>query len=134
MSSRSNYRWITDDVVLAIYEAQIDEHGGSTGVRDPGLLASTLARPLNAAAYGKPDVPELAALYALGVIKNHPFVDGNKRVGTVLLEVFLEDHKSVLTASDEELLATILAVASGKTQEKEFIAWVRKNARRKKTT
>lgn len=129
MSSQSKYRWIADDVTLAIHEAQIAEHGGATGIRDPGLLASALARPKNVAAHPEPDVPELAALYALGVIKNHPFVDGNKRVGTVLLEVFLEDHKYTLAVNDEEHLLAILAVAAGETPEKEFIVWVRKNAR-----
>lgn len=129
MSSQSDYRWIAEDVVLAIHEAQIAEHGGTTGIRDPGLLASALARPLNAAAYEKPDVPELAALYALGVIKNHPFLDGNKRVGTVLLEVFLEDHEYTLGASDDQLLTAVLGVAENETSEKEFIKWVRKNSR-----
>ncbi len=134
MSSQSKYRWIGDAVALAIHEAQITEHGGATGIRDPGLLASALARPKNVAAHAEPDVPELAALYTLGVIKNHPFVDGNKRVGTVLLEVFLEDHKYTLAVNDDELLVAILAVAASETSEEEFIAWVCKNARRKRTT
>lgn len=120
MSSQSEYRWIAADVVLAIYEAQIDEHGGSSGVRDPGLLA---------AAHGAPDVPELAALYASGVIKNHPFVDGNKRVCTVILEVFLEDNKYALFASDEELLNAVIALAAGDISEQKFISWVRAHAR-----
>ena len=125
MSSPSDYRWIAEDVVLAIHEAQIDEHGGSTGVRDPGLLTSALGRPRNAAAHGKPDVPELAALYALGVIKNHPFVDGNKRAGTVFLEVFLEDNGYELVVTDEELLHAIMSAAAGETSEEAFISWVR---------
>ncbi len=125
MSSRSDYRWISEDVVLAIHEAQIDEHGGLTGVRDPGLLASALARPRNAAAHGRPDVPELAALYALGVIKNHPFIDGNKRVGTVLLDAFLEDNGYELVVTDEELLDAIMSAAAGETSEKVFVSWVR---------
>jgi death-on-curing protein len=129
VSSQSEHRWITEDVLLAIHEAQIDEHGVSTGVRDPVLLASSLARPQNAAAHGAPDIPELAALYALGVIKNHPFVDGNKRVGTVILEVFLEDNKYTLFASDEELLNAVIALAAGDISEQKFISWVRAHAR-----
>ena len=72
-----------------------------------------------------PDVPELAALYALGIIKNHPFVDGNKRVGTVLLEVFLEDNGYELVVTDEELLDAIMSAAAGGTSEKAFKSWVR---------
>ena len=125
MSSPSEYRWIADNVVLAIHEAQIQEHGGAAGLRDPGLLASALERPQNAAAYAEPDVPELAALYALGVIQNHPFVDGNKRVGTVVLEVFLEDNGYELVASDVELLAAIMSIAAGASSDEEFITWVR---------
>jgi death-on-curing protein len=125
VSSPSDYRWISENVVLAIHEAQIDEHGGSTGVRDLGLLSSALARPQNAAAYAKPDIPELAALYALGVIKNHPFIDGNKRVGTVLLELFLEDNGYELVVIDESLLNAITTVAAGDMSEEQFVAWVR---------
>ncbi len=131
MSSQSEYRWISDDVVLAVHEAQIDEHGGSSGVRDPGLLLSALARPQNAVTYGQPDVPELAALYALGIIKNHPFFDGNKRVGAVLLEIFLENNGYELDASDAKLLSAVVSLAAGASEDK-FISWVRDHARLKR--
>ena len=72
--------WIEESVVWAVHEAQLAEHGGSAGVRDAGLLASALARPLNLAAYGEPDVAALAAAYGYGIARNHPFIDGNKRV------------------------------------------------------
>jgi death on curing protein len=125
VSSQSNEpKWIREDVVLAIHERQLAEHGGSGGTRDAGLLSSALARPRNAAAYGDPDIPELASLYALGVIKNHPFIDGNKRVGAVLLELFLGENGYSLPAEDEELLAAILGIASGKTSDAALTAWV----------
>lgn len=111
----------------AIHEAQIAEHGGSLGVRDLGLFASALRRPQNAVAYVDPDAPELAALYALGVIKNHPFVDGNKRVGAVLLELFLNVNGHELVVEDGEMLAVILAVAAGELTDEAFIHWTRQN-------
>ena len=125
MNSRSSFIWIDDDVVSAIHEAQISEHGGVLGVRDPGLLASALDRPRNAAAHSDPDVAELAALYALGVIKNHPFVDGNKRVGAVLLELFLDLNGYELKAIDEEMLSVVLAAASGTIRDAELADWIR---------
>jgi death on curing protein len=124
VSSLSSFKWIDQDVVLAIHEAQIAEHGGSSVVRDPGLLASALARPQNAQAYSDFGAPGFAALYALGIIKNHPFVDGNKRVGVILLELFLEDNGFILTVEDADLTALILAVAAGEMSDENFIQWV----------
>ena len=121
--------WLELAVVLAIHEAQLAEHGGSSGIRDAGLLDSALARPQNAAAYGDPDVSALAALYALGIMRNHPFIDGNKRVATVLLETFLELHERVLVASDTDLLTTIMAVAASEMSDEAFTAWVREHVR-----
>jgi len=108
----------------------MDEHGGLTGVRDPGLLASASARPRNAAEYGRPDAPELAALYALGVIRNHPFFDGNRRVATVLLEIFLVDNGYQLVATDEDLFHAVMSAAAGETPEDDLISWVRAHAHR----
>lgn len=110
MSSQSTFNWFGEDFFLAIHEAQIAEHGGATGVRDPGFLAWALARSQNAAAFWKVGVQELAVLHAIGIIRNRPFVDGNKRVGTGLLETSLQIHDYELVASDGELLAAILAV------------------------
>lgn len=131
MNSQTNFIWIDNDVVAAIHEAQIAEHGGALGIRDPGLLASTLNRPRNLAAYTEPDVAELATLYAVGIIKNHPFFDGNKRVGTVLLELFLDLNGYDLVTSDEQMLAVILAVAAGEMSQVKFVAWVRENPSRR---
>jgi len=123
--------WLDEAVVLAVHEAQLAEHGGGAGIRDAGLLSSALARPRNAAAYSNPDVPQVAALYAVGVIGNHPFVDANKRVGTVLLETFLVLHGYLLTASDAELLRAILSLAASEISEEAIIEWVRDHAKRR---
>ena len=84
------WRWLREDVVIAMHGEQIAEHGGSPGIRDAGLLSTALARPQNQVAYGKPSVFNLAAAYAFGVIQNHPFVDGNKRAGFLAAYVFLD--------------------------------------------
>lgn len=128
MSSQSSIRWISYDVVLAIHEAQIAEHGGDNGIRDWGLLESALQRPRNAYDYERSVPPKLAALYALGIIKNHPFLDGNKRVGAVLLEFFLEDNGYRLDADDAELLSMIVGAASSDLSEADFIRWVEQTA------
>ncbi|MDB5070738.1 MAG: death-on-curing protein [Candidatus Eremiobacteraeota bacterium] len=129
MSSPDDIVWLEHAVVLAVHEAQLAEHGGGSGIRDAGLLESALARPRNAAAYGIPDIPALAALYALGIIRNHPFIDGNKRVGTVLLETFLELNGYALTGPDADLLSMILAVAAHEVSDEVFTAWIREQVR-----
>jgi death-on-curing protein len=115
--------WLTRDVILAIHDEQLAEHGGSTGLRDAGLLDSALARPLNRAGYGEPDIAELAAVYALGIVQNHPFVDGNKRTAFVALELFLRLNGWVFTVSDAEAVVMVLALAAGELPDDEF--WVR---------
>jgi death on curing protein len=122
--------WLTTALVLAVHEAQLAEHGGASGIRDARLLDSALARPRNPAAYASANVPELAALYALGIIRNHPFVDGNKRVATVLLETFLELHGYSLKASDAELFSEIMALAASAVSEDVFTGWVREHSRK----
>jgi death-on-curing protein len=117
--------WLTRDVILAIHDEQLAEHGGSTGLRDAGLLDSALARPLNRAGYGEPDIAELAAVYALGIVQNHPFVDGNKRTAFVALELFLRLNGWVFTVSDAEAVVMMLALAAGELPDDEFTAWVR---------
>jgi len=121
--------WLSLRDVLAIHDEQLAEHGGAIGVRDAGLLESALARPMNRASYGEPDIAELAALYALGVVRNHPFVDGNKRTSYVVLETFLELNGATFPISDEEAVVTVLRLAAGELTDDEFIAWVRANMR-----
>ena len=117
--------WIEESVVWAVHEAQLAEHGGSAGVRDAGLLASALARPLNLAAYGEPDVATLAAAYGYGIARNHPFIDGNKRTAFVCTELFLLLNGASLTADDAQCVATMLALAAGELGEADFAAWLR---------
>jgi death-on-curing protein len=119
--------WIDPAVVLAVHEEQLAEHGGSSGVRDVGLLESTLARPMNLAAYGEPDVAELAASYSFGIARNHPFVDGNKRTAFVSVELFLRLNGYRLSADDSACVLTMLAVAAGEMDEANFADWLRRH-------
>jgi death-on-curing protein len=124
--------WIGEDVVLAIHEAQIADHGGDAGIRDLGLLDSTLTRPKQYTAYREDrTVPQLAAIYALAITSNHPFVDGNKRVATVLLELFLEDNGYELIANDGEFLGVIMDVSSGVLLDDDFMDWVYQMAKKR---
>jgi death-on-curing protein len=117
--------WITEAVVLAIHDEQIAEHGGASGCRDLGLLQSALSRPLNLATYDAPDAAALAAAYCSGIVRNHPFVDGNKRTGFVLAELFLDLNGFELTASDADVVLTVLRLADGSLDEAGFAAWIR---------
>ena len=117
--------WLSAELILSIHDEQLAEHGGSTGLRDPGLLDSALARPLNRAGYGEPDVAELAAVYALAIAQNHPFVDGNKRTAFVALELFLRLNGCRFAAGDAEAVVMMLAMAAGELPDNEFTAWVR---------
>jgi len=123
--------WLQKAVVLAIHEDQLTEHGGGVGVRDAGLLESALARPENLAAYGKPDVADLAAAYGYGISRNHAFIDGNKRTGFVAVELFLELNGHELVASDADCVMTMLAVASGDITEAQFATWLREHVAKK---
>lgn len=126
VSSRSSPVWIAAETVLAVHEALLAEHGGGTGLRDSGLLDSALARPINAGLYGDPppSVPELAALYAIAISQNHPFVDGNKRVAYVLLETFLELNGFTLPVLDAEAIAMMWSLAAGEESDATFTRWV----------
>src|SRR5574343_54164 len=119
----SRWIWIEEAVVWAVHEAQLAEHGGSAGIRDSGLLASALARPLNLAAYGTPDGAALAAAYGYGLARNHPFIDGNKRTAFVCAELCLALNGSSLRADDANCVATMLALAAGDLAEADFAAW-----------
>jgi death on curing protein len=121
--------WLSQQIVLAIHDEQLAEHGGAAGVRDEGLLESALARPLNRAGYGDPDSAELAALYAVGIVRNHPFVDGNKRTGYVMLETFLELNGALFPVSDAAAVIAMLQLAAGDTSDNDFTEWVRAQVR-----
>ncbi len=120
--------WLEQRLVVAIHEIQLAQHGGGIGLRDPGLLESALARPLNRAGYGDPDIAELAALYAISIVKNHPFIDGNKRTGFAALVTFLELNGVDFDPPDVEAVMTVLALAGGEIGEDMFIAWVARHA------
>ncbi len=120
--------WLSRDLVLAIHDEQLREHGGASGVRDAGLLESALARPRNAAGYGDPDVAELGALYAIGIARNHPFVDGNKRTAFAALFTFLALNGMEFEPAEVDATVTILHLAAGDISDEDFIAWVRTHA------
>ena len=113
------------DAVFAIHDEQISEHGGICGIRDFALVDSALARPRNLLAYGKPDAAALAAAYAFGLCNNRGFLDGNKRTAYVVAETFLDLNGYEMTASDEPVVRTMLAVASGVMLEEQLAKWFR---------
>jgi len=121
-------QWIDPRVLLMLHEESIAEHGGGRGVRDVGLLESALMRPQNLARYN-PDasINELAASYARGLVKNHPFVDGNKRAAFLSVGVFLAVNGFTLTASPIDAIHAVLALAGGDMSEDEFAVWLKAN-------
>lgn len=112
-------------VVHGLHDEQISEHGGPSGVRDPGAVASALARPINLAAYGDPDAASIAASYAFGLARNHGFVDGNKRTAWVVARVFLTLNGLRLEFDEENAIATMLALAAGDLSENALADWFR---------
>ena len=123
------WRWVQRSVVLAIHDRQLAEHGGSDGIRDPGAIESALARPVNLASYGDPDIAELAAAYAYSLAINHGFVDGNKRTAWVTARLFLADNGRRLDFDPMDAIQTIKGVAEGRISEAEFAAWFRQHLR-----
>ena len=119
--------WIPPEVVLAIHDEQIAEHGGLAGVRDATLLDSALARPQNAFAYGEKDLCLLAALYAAGIVRNHPFADGNKRTAFVACELFLTVNGLLLEAGDDACSEQTVALAAGEIDAHAYALWLRDN-------
>jgi death-on-curing protein len=122
--------WIEERDAVAIHDRLLAHHGGATGLRDLGLLQSALARPRQHYAYAKtPDVVEMAALYTAGVVRNHPFVDGNKRTGFVIGVLFLELHGFDFKASEEDALQAVMALAAGTLDEARYTEWLRENVK-----
>jgi death-on-curing protein len=122
--------WLTREECLALHEMMLSQYGGSEGLRDENMLESTLAKPRQLFAYGKPTLSDLAASYVFGVVKNHPFIDGNKRTGFMLGAGFLERNGYEFHASEAEAAVRTLALAAGEMSEKEFAAWLKANSRR----
>jgi death-on-curing protein len=117
-------RWISKQIILSVHAAQLSEHGGINGIRDEGLLDSALARPEAKAAYGDRQLSLLAAAYAFGIAKNHPFLDGNKRTAYVAMELFLAKNGLALMATDEDAVLTFLRLAAGEVSEEELALWI----------
>ena len=126
-----NWRWISKQALLLLHAESLAEHGGGAGMRDEGLLDSALTRPLNLCAYGDPDFAALAASYGVGVAKNDPFVDGNKRAALLATGLFLYVNGYKLTASQAETTLTVLNVAAGELGEDRFAAWLRQHTQRR---
>lgn len=121
-----NWRWIDKQALLLLHGESLAEHGGAAGLRDAGLLDSALARAQNIAAYGQPDVADLAAAYGSGISQNHPFIDGNKRAAFLSVGLFLALNGYRLVATQAEATITILSLAAGELDEAVFAAWIRK--------
>ena len=127
MTSRA-WNWLDSKLIGAVHEEQLSEHGGAPGLRAVGLLESALARPQQLAAYGNPDVADLAAAYGYGLARNHPCIDGNKRTAFVAIELFLALNGLQLSASDADCVRTLLDLAAGEFAEAELAAWIRTHA------
>lgn len=119
------WRWVAAEVVFAIHDRQIAEHGGAEGVRDRGAVESALARPVNLDAYGAADAAALAAAYAFGLCRNHGFVDGNKRTAWVVARLFLADNGYRLAFDPVEAVVTVERLAGGTLDEATLAAWFR---------
>jgi death-on-curing protein len=120
--------WLSRALILAVHDEQLAQHGGASGIRDMGLLESALSRPANRAAYGDPDIAEPAALYAIALARNHPFVDGNKPTAYVALELCLRLNGLRFPVSDAEAAVVMLQLAASEISDEEFTTWVRQNA------
>jgi death-on-curing protein len=132
-AKRKEPLWIEERDALAIHDRLLALHGGATGVRDRDRLESALARPRQHQSYAKTsDVVEMAALYTAGIVRNHPFIDGNKRTGFVIGVLFLELHGFDFKASEEDATQAIMDLAAGTLDEAAFSTWLRENAKRRR--
>lgn len=123
--TQPDWVWVDRAVLLAVHDEQLLEHGGATGTRDMGLFESAISRPQQLAHYENPDAADLAAAYAVGIARNHPFVDGNKRTAFVAAELFVALNGLDLNAEDGACVVTMLAVATGEMDEATFARWLR---------
>jgi len=119
--------WLTPEIVIAIHEMQLAEHGGPAGIRDMGMLESALGRPQNKFAYGETDLAVLAAAYGFGVARNHPFIDGNKRTSLMVIYTFLGVNDDEFIVLEAEFATIILDLAAGDVSEESLARWIRDN-------
>jgi death-on-curing protein len=120
--------WVARELVLVLRDRLLAEHGGAPGLRDGGPLDSALARPRQLLAYGDPDLCALAAAYAAGLVRNHPFIDGNKRIAFMSAYVFLARNGRRLIAPETEATTMMIGLAAGEIDEAPFAAWLRTNS------
>jgi death-on-curing protein len=125
------WRWIDRRALELLHDESLAEHGGASGIRDEGLLESALARPLNLAAYGEPDFAELAASYAVGLAKNHAFVDGNKRAAFLAVGLFLALNGWRLVTTQADATLAVLNIAAGVWNDDAFARWLREHCVRR---
>ena len=129
----SEPQWLSRVVVDAIHHDQLREHGGLPGIRDENVLESALARPQQKWHYAeKTDIASLAAAYGFGLVKNHPYRDGNKRIGFLAIVTFLGINGHDLEATDTEVIAEVLALADGRISEEELADWIREHSAKRK--
>jgi death-on-curing protein len=122
----TSIRWVNQQALIFLHSESLAEHGGVEGIRDEGLLESALYRPLNLYNYEQEtDIAKLAAAYSFGIVRNHPFVDGNKRVGFLAVGLFLALNGFTLEVSQLEATQTMLALAAGEISENEFSQWLK---------
>ncbi len=122
--------WLTREECLALHEMMVAQYGGTLGLRDEGMLESALGKPKNLFAYGDPTLADLAGSYALGIVKNHPFLDGNKRTGFMMGAGFLERNGYEFFAEEADAAIRTLALAAGEMTEKAYAAWLEANSQR----
>jgi death-on-curing protein len=133
VTTKKETLWIEERDAMAIHDRLLAVHGGAPGLRDRGLLQSALARPQQHHAYASSrDTVQMSALYTAGIVRNHPFVDGNKRAGFVVGVLFLELHGFDFKASEEDATQAVWDLAAGKLDEAGYAAWLRTNSRRKR--
>jgi len=128
----TDWVWLDPEVLIAVHDEQLLEHGGPSGIKDRGLFESALARAQNLAAYEEPDAAALAAAYGFGLAKNHAFVDGNKRISLIAIELFLDLNGYELDVDDAQAVLAILSVASSAFSEDDLANWIRKNLKQHK--
>lgn len=121
-------KWLLQSVIETIHDVQISEHGGLSGIRDEGLLNSALARPQNLYEYEQPDLYELAAAYAVALVRNHPFADGNKRTAFLAAYVFLNINSIIFTAPEAETTAIVIALAADELDQSQFAKWLKQHS------
>lgn len=122
--------WVLREVVLASHDQSLAQFGGSAGIRDEGLMDSALGKPHNLFAYGKPALFDLVASYAFGLVKNHPFIDGNKRTGFIVAVLFLELNGFRFCANEVDATVRTLALAAGDMTETAYAQWLKANSKR----